>query len=79
MLPTLAFEKAFSKAVGLTWLHDGVEVLMPTRLKLTPENLLIVASIVQSSFLSRSTRDAFSYLSYFAQCKILARRLLKHG
>ena len=34
MLPTLAFEKAFSKAVGLTWLHDGVEVLMPTRLRL---------------------------------------------
>jgi len=40
MLPTLAFEKAFFKAVGLTWLHDGVEVLMPTRLRLTPENLL---------------------------------------
>jgi hypothetical protein len=40
MLPTLAFEKAFSKAVGLTWLHDGVEVLMPTRLRLTLEDLL---------------------------------------
>jgi hypothetical protein len=40
VLPTLAFEKVFSKAVGLTWLHDGVEVLMPTCLRLALEDLL---------------------------------------